>query len=165
MPHIHINIGSNKGDRAALIERAVALIASRIDPDGNADILLAPIIESEPWGYESDRLFLNLGLMIDMPDDAITASPEGILDTLFEIEREISAAPHRDASGSYCDRPIDIDLIAFGDVVSDSPKLLLPHPRMSLRAFVLEPVACLDPAWRHPVTGLTAAEMLAEIRS
>lgn len=164
MPRIHINIGSNKGDRAALIERAVALIASRIDSGGNADIRLAPIIESEPWGYDSPHPYLNLGLMIDMPHDVMQTTPEGLLDELLKIEHEISAAPHRDASGGYCDRQIDIDLIAVGDTVTDTARLTLPHPRMSLRPFVLEPVACLDPAWRHPLTGKTAAEMLAEIR-
>lgn len=164
MPRIHINIGSNKGDRAALIERAVALIASRIDSAGNADIRLAPIIESEPWGYDSPHPYLNLGLMIDMPDDVMQTTPEGLLDELLKIEHEISAAPHRDPSGGYCDRQIDIDLIAVGDTVTDTARLTLPHPRMSLRPFVLEPVACLDPAWRHPLTGKTAAEMLAEIR-
>ena len=164
MSRIHINIGSNKGDRAALIERAVALIASRIDPAGNADIRLAPIIESAPWGYDSPHPYLNLGLMIDMPDDVMQTTPEGLLDELLKIEHEISAAPHRDASGGYCDRQIDIDLIAVGDTVTDTARLTLPHPRMSLRPFVLEPVACLDTAWRHPLTGKTAAEMLAEIR-
>lgn len=164
MPRIHINIGSNKGDRAALIERAVALIASRIDPAGKANIFLAPIIENDPWGYDSPHPYLNLGLMIDMPHDVMQTTPEGLLDVLLKIEHEISAAPHRDASGGYCDRQIDIDLIAVGDTVTDTARLTLPHPRMSLRPFVLEPVACLDPAWRHPLTGKTAAEMLAEIR-
>ncbi len=164
MPRIHINIGSNKGDRAALIERAVALIAARLDPRGRADVFLAPIVESEPWGYDSPHPYLNLGLMIDMPDDVMQTTPEGLLDELLKIEHEISAAPHRDASGGYCDRPVDIDLIAVEDAVVDSPRLKLPHPRMALRAFVLEPVARLDPTWRHPLTGKTAAEMLAEIQ-
>ena len=67
MSRIHVNIGSNTGDRAALIERAVAALAVRLDPDGNAEIRLAPLIESEAWGFSSDNRFLNLGLMVDVP--------------------------------------------------------------------------------------------------
>lgn len=156
MPHIHINIGSNQGDRAALIERAVAALCRRLDPDGRATVSLAPIEESEPWGFESTNRFLNLGLMIDAPGEV---SPEAVLCTLQQVEREIADVPHRHADGSYADRPIDIDLIAVDDMVVDTPALQLPHPRMHLRDFVLRPISTLDPHWRHPLTGLTAAEM------
>ena len=157
MPHIHINIGSNTGDRAAQIERAVAALCARLDPDCRAEIRLAPIEESEPWGYESANRFLNLGLMIDTPDDV---DPHCVLDELQAAEREVCDAPHRNADGSYPERPIDIDLIAIDDMIVDSPRLQLPHPRMHLRDFVLRPMAALDPAWRHPVSGLTCEELL-----
>ncbi len=157
MSRIHINIGSNTGDRAALIERAVAAIAARLDPDGKAEIRLAPVVESEPWGFESENKFLNLGLMVDMPGDV---DPHEVLRCLQAVEREIADRPHRNADGSYADRPIDIDLIALDDIVVDTPDLLLPHPRMHLRQFVLEPISILDPEWRHPVYGKTATELL-----
>ena len=157
MSRIHINIGSNTGDRAALIERAVAAIAARLDPDGKAEIRLAPVVESEPWGFESENKFLNLGLMVDMPGDV---DPHEVLRCRQAVEREIADRPHRNADGSYADRPIDIDLIALDDIVVDTPDLLLPHPRMHLRQFVLEPISILDPEWRHPVYGKTATELL-----
>lgn len=158
MSRIHVNIGSNTGERAALIERAVAALAVRLDPDGNAEIRLAPLIESEAWGFSSDNRFLNLGLMVDVPGDT---DPETILLSLQATEQEISDAPHRQADGSYADRAVDIDLIAVDDKVVDTPELQLPHPRMHLRRFVLEPMAALDPSWRHPIFGLTAPEMLS----
>lgn len=160
MAKIHINIGSNTGDRAAQIERAVAALCERIDPEQRAEIRLAPIEESEPWGFESDNRFLNLGLMVDMSGDA---DPIAVLDALQAVEREISDTPHRNADGGYADRPIDLDLIAIDDRVIDTPRLQLPHPRMHLRDFVLRPIAFLDPGWLHPQTGLTAAQMLSSL--
>lgn len=159
MSRIHLNIGSNIGDRAALIERAVAALCESLDPDGNAEIRLAPIIESEPWGFESDNRFLNLGLLIDTPVDV---DPHEVLKSLQEVEREIADCPHRNADGSYADRPIDIDLIAIDGKTVNTPALQLPHPRMHLREFVLRPISELDPHWRHPKLGKTAEEMLDE---
>ena len=160
MSKIHINIGSNTGDRAAQIERAVAALCARLDPDGRAEIRLAPIEESEPWGYASDNRFLNLGLVVVTPD---AVDPSAVLSELQAAEKEVSEAPHRNADGSYADRPIDIDLIAVDDLIVDTETLQLPHPRMHQRDFVLRPVAELDPYWRHPVLKQTASEMLAEL--
>lgn len=157
MARIHINIGSNTGDRAALIERAVAALAGRLDSMNKAEIRLSPIIETDPWGFRSPNKFFNLGVMIDTCEPA---DPEVLLDTLQAVEHDISDAPHRKADGSYSDRPIDIDLIAVDDMIVDTPSLTLPHPRMHERRFVLEPLAELDPVWRHPLIGKTAREML-----
>ena len=76
------------------------------------------------------------------------------------MERSISPAAHRHPDGSYADRMIDIDLIAAGSAVVDSPRLTLPHPRMHLRPFVLRPMDQLEPGWLHPLLGLTPAAML-----
>ena len=157
MSKIHINIGSNIGDRAALIECAVAALSESLDPDNRCVIRLAPLIESAPRGYESTNRFLNLGLMIETPGDE---TPESILKTLQTVERRISDTPHRNTDGSYADRPIDIDLIAVDDKIIDTPSLQLPHPRMHMRDFVLKPIADLDPYWLHPLTGKTAKQML-----
>ena len=160
MSRIHVNIGSNIGDRAALIERAVAALCERLDPEGSAEIRLAPIVESEPWGFESDNRFLNLGLMVKTREDV---DPRKILAILQETEREIDSHSHRDANGRYIDRAIDIDLIAVDDKIVDSPTLQLPHPLMDKRDFVLRPIASLDPAWCHPLTGKTAQEMINDL--
>ncbi|MDE6240057.1 MAG: 2-amino-4-hydroxy-6-hydroxymethyldihydropteridine diphosphokinase, partial [Muribaculaceae bacterium] len=79
MSKIHINIGSNIGDRAALIERAVAAHSESLDTDNRCAIRLAPLIESAPWGYESTNSFLNLGLRIETPGEE---TPESSLKTL-----------------------------------------------------------------------------------
>ncbi|MDE5922806.1 MAG: 2-amino-4-hydroxy-6-hydroxymethyldihydropteridine diphosphokinase [Muribaculum sp.] len=161
MPAAYINIGSNQGDRRANIARAVALIADML----HVKPRLSHAVESEPWGYESASPYINIGLAFDT-----VLTPETLLDTLLSIERSISAASHRKPDGSYADRLIDIDLIAYGNAaieMSLTPEgnlLTLPHPRMHLREFVLLPMQQLAPEWKHPLTGHTPAEMLNALK-
>lgn len=154
MPLAHVNIGSNLGDGLANVTRAADMIAARL----GVEVRRAEPVVSEPWGYSSPNTFVNLGIAFDT-----AIGPVELLRILRDIEASISPAPHRNADGSYADRLIDIDLIAVGDTVTDTPELTLPHPRMHLRDFVLRPVARLDPEWRHPLFGLTAAQLLARL--
>lgn len=151
----HINIGSNIGDRRAAIARAVATV-ERVFA---ARSRVSDIYESAPWGFESDNRFMNLGMEIDVG----TLAPSEVLRRLLEAERIVDPSSHRKPDGSYADRVIDIDLIAIGSLIVETPELTLPHPRMHLRRFVLEPLARLSPQWRHPATGLTAGEMAAKL--
>ncbi|MCC8071558.1 MAG: 2-amino-4-hydroxy-6-hydroxymethyldihydropteridine diphosphokinase [Bacteroidales bacterium] len=147
MATAYINIGSNIGDRQAFLGRAVAAIQERL----HAEAEVSDVVESEPWGYESQAPYLNVGLKI-----TTTLAPERLLETLLTIEKEIDPAPHRDSQGRYIDRAIDIDLIAVDELVVSTSTLTLPHPRMHLRLFVLAPLAQLAPDWRHPLLGVTA---------
>lgn len=152
----YVNIGSNRGDRRALLARATALVAAISE----GDVRVSDVVESEPWGYASAYPFLNVGVAI-----STSREPIELLEALLEAERSISAASHRTADGGYADRLIDIDLIAVTcadgtDVVCATPELTLPHPRMHLRRFVLEPMAQLSSEWRHPLFGLTARQMM-----
>lgn len=150
---VHINIGSNLGDRRKVIAKAVAMIEERLGVKARR----APIVETPAWGFESANKFLNLGIALD-----VEIEPVALLPLLRGIEREIDPSPHRDAAGGYIDRAIDIDLIAVGDTVVESAELTLPHPRMRDRRFVLLPLAALEPSWRDPVSGRRVAEMLAD---
>lgn len=116
-------------------------------------------MESEPWGYESTHRFLNIGLEL-----TVSCGAKELFGDLMEIQGNICADSHRNATGGYADRMIDIDLIYYDDLVLDTASLTLPHPRMHLRDFVLQPVAKLAPAWRHPRLHLTAGEMLAALK-
>lgn len=161
--NIHINIGSNSGCRHALIERAAAAVASA----AGGPVSCSAVIETEPWGFDSPNAFLNLGLMVERelpPATDMRAFALTLLRRLRAIERGIDPSPHRDASGGYIDRAIDIDLIAVGDLVMETPELTLPHPRMHEREFVLRPLAELDPLWRHPLLGLTGSELLSKLK-
>lgn len=132
----YLNIGSNMGDRLALIEQAVALLREAM-PD--CRIRLSDYIESEPWGYSSPNKFLNLGVAID----GYRGTPASLLRLTQRVERQVADAPHRHPDGTYRDRPIDIDIIAIDGVVLSTPELVLPHPRAAERPFVTIPLAQL----------------------
>ncbi|MDE6268354.1 MAG: 2-amino-4-hydroxy-6-hydroxymethyldihydropteridine diphosphokinase [Muribaculaceae bacterium] len=166
---VHINIGSNKGDRHSAIERAVALVAE--SPDITLEALSDPVT-SPPWGFDSTHPFLNVGAEL-----TTTLLPLTLLDRLQSIERSISPDSHRAPDGiRYVDRVIDIDIIAIDTVdseiaqtmeygagtplVIEHPRLRVPHPLMHLRTFVLTPMCQLRGSWRHPLFGLTPAEMI-----
>ena len=152
----HINIGSNIGDRLGAISRAVARVLSLSDVKAGR---FSPPVHSHPQGFSSPNDFINVGVEI-----ATSLSPGELLHTLQKIEKQISPAPHRDNNGNYIDRTIDIDIIYIDDLVIDTPELKIPHPRMSLREFVLRPINYLSPDWLHPIYNLTAAQMLQNLK-
>ncbi len=152
----YLNIGSNIGDRLDNLYRAVLALAACT----GGDCAVSPIVESEPWGFESDNRFMNLGVCLQS-----TMSPWQMLERIHEIERELGSASHRDAQGGYVDRLVDIDIVAIDDLVIDSPSLQVPHRHLPERDFFLIPMQHLAPEWRHPVTGLTAAQMLEQMSS
>lgn len=116
-------------------------------------------IETEADGFESDNLFLNMGVNIETELD-----PDEIIRRLRQIERTVDAnVCHRTASGAYCDRTIDLDLICLGQTVCNTPTATLPHPRMARRHFVLSPMAEVLPDWIHPQLHATAQQLLKNI--
>lgn len=148
-----INIGSNLGDRRLNLSRAMRLIGMEF-----GEFEMSHVVETDPWGYDSPRKFLNVGMMFqsDLPAEQVLAK-------LQEIERSINASPHRTPDGGYADREIDIDIVAADDCVMNTPTLTLPHPHLAERDFFLVPLEEIAPGWRHPLTGLTATEMLASL--
>lgn len=155
---IHLNIGSNIGHRHSVLERAVAALSELLP--GRVEV--SEPVETPPWGYESANMYLNIGVMIDTVADLPL---QELSDRVFGVQNRISRSPHRDAAGGYCDRVIDIDIIAVDNLVVDTPGLRLPHPRMHLREFVLRPLAALDPSWRHPLLNKTAGQMLLQLKA
>ncbi len=146
---LYLNIGSNIGDRRSNLLRAVALIKQLpwLRPD---TLRLSGIITSPPWGYTSPHPFLNVGLAVEITPGI---SPLAILDDLLSVQAAVSPSPHRDASGHYIDRIIDIDIIAIDRLIFNHPRLTIPHPRMHLRPFVIDPMRELAPDWEHPILG------------
>ena len=130
MAVVYANIGSNLGNKRALIEKAIDRIG-----DIFGFYCISEFVESEPWGFDSTNSFLNVGVAF-----LSSLDPELILDKLQQIEKEISKVPHRDAFGHYCDREIDIDIMAIDKLKYDSPRLRLPHPHLNEREFFLIPL-------------------------
>lgn len=140
--HYYFNIGSNLGDKAENLRQAV----TRLETTLAHKATVSSTVESEPWGYESENTFLNIGVMIESD-----IAPHDMLKITQQIERDLGSALHRNEDGSYCDRLVDIDIIAIDDLVIDTPELTIPHPRMHLRDFVLRPMSELAPHWTHPL--------------
>jgi len=143
----YVGLGSNLGDREALIRRAAELIGA---------VRLSRVIETEPWGYEQQPRFLNAVAEVDTPLLA-----RAFLDLLLEVERRLG----RERIGpQWGPRTIDLDLLLYGDDEIDEPGLVVPHPRLEERLFVLEPLAELVPARRIPGSG-TVQDALAGLQS
>lgn len=125
----YINLGSNLGNRREIIQRALDKISGSLGV-----CCISNYIESEPWGFESDNRFLNLGVSFKTELD-----PEDLLLELQSIEKSISGASHRDAEGNYIDREIDIDIMAIDELWYKSERLIVPHPHLYDRDFFLIP--------------------------
>lgn len=126
----YINIGTNLGNRRLNLSRTVAAVERRF---GYFEI--SKVVESEPWGYDSTNLYLNVAMMFDTDE-----APLDVLHALQAIEKEISPEAHRNPDGTYKDRLIDIDIMAIENVVVDEPELKVPHPHLFDRPFFINPL-------------------------
>ena len=151
----YLNIGSNLGDREGNLWAADL----RLSLDLGLVTARSAIVESEPWGFESDNGFLNRGIAVESRFTPIEA-----LNIIHDIEYELNHGHgHRDADGNYVDRLVDIDIMAIDDLVIDLPSLQVPHRHMPRRDFFLKPMAELAPEWVHPILHLTAQQMLEQV--
>ena len=143
----YVGLGSNLGERERLIRQAAELIGAR---------RLSAVIETEPWGIENQPKFLNAVAEVET---RLTARQ--LLDHLLDVERRLG----RERIGAqWGPRTIDLDLLLYGDDTLDEPGLIVPHPRLAEREFVLGPLAELVPALKIPGDG-TVREALAGLQS
>lgn len=153
-----VALGSNLGDRRATIGRAIELMEAAL---GSCHAQ-SELIETEAWIHPDDDAdwhppFLNGVAVFETRQD-----PREVLRSLLTIETALGR--RRDPQAKpWQPRPVDLDLIAIGETILDSPELVLPHPRMHERRFVLEPLAAIRPDWRHPVLDRSASELLAAL--
>ena len=145
------SLGSNQGDRLAMLESACDYLA---DTFGN--LQLSQVYETEPVGCPAGSpAYLNACVAVETD-----MSAEEILQLCLRIEAELG----RTRSGVYGEpRPCDIDLICCGGETQQSPELTLPHPRAHEREFVLRPLCDLDPLLKLPGQDFTAAQLLAAL--
>ena len=149
----YLNIGTSLGDRHDNLRRAIQLLTG-----GTGQCTVSPVVESEPWGFDSNNRFLNVGIAM-----ASDLEPLAMLDRIHDIERQMGSASHRDAQGGYVDRLVDIDIMAIDDLVIDLPSLQVPHRHLTSRDFFLRPMAELAPEWLHPTLHLTPQLMLEQL--
>jgi 2-amino-4-hydroxy-6-hydroxymethyldihydropteridine diphosphokinase len=144
----YLSLGSNVGDRAKNLRAAVAALGKT----GVQVVRVSSVYETEPVDYLDQTWFLNMAV------EAETELAElDLLHALRGIETQMGSKKII-AKGP---RLIDMDILLYGDKVIDTPELQIPHPRMHLRRFVLEPLAEIAPDVGHPVSHVSAKEMLA----
>lgn len=132
---VYLSLGTNLGNRVQNLLSAIHLIQSRI---GTIESLSDFVITS-PWGFNSPNPFMNAAICV-----ATTLEPTDLLRTTQQIEREMGRT-QKSSLGVYHDRIIDIDILLFDDLHLSTPDLTIPHPLMTQRQFVMEPLAQILP--------------------
>ncbi|WP_075580304.1 2-amino-4-hydroxy-6-hydroxymethyldihydropteridine diphosphokinase [Acidaminococcus massiliensis] len=142
----YVALGSNLGDKEQNIRRALELM----EQHGVRVRKVSPLLTTEPYGVTDQPEFLNDAAEVEWAGDA-----ESLLHTLLAIEQEMG----RQRKRHWGERNIDLDLLLFGDQILRSADLVLPHPDMANRSFVLEPLAAIAETVVHPVFHRTIGEL------
>ena len=146
---VYLGLGTNLGDKEQNLRMSIKKIEERI---GNV-VSLSAFYATAPWGFSSDNSFLNAAVCVET-----TLLPLQVLEETQRIERELGRT-EKSVNGLYADRLIDIDLLLYDDRVMDAEGLVLPHPLMTERRFVMEPLSEIAPDVVHPVLHKTMKEL------
>jgi 2-amino-4-hydroxy-6-hydroxymethyldihydropteridine diphosphokinase len=148
---VYLSLGSNIGDRRRHLHDALKFLQ-----DAGVSILrVSRVYETEPQDFRAQPQFLNL-----VAEAETRLFPLQLLHAIERVERRLG----RKRLIAKGPRTIDIDILLYGGSIVGIGDLQIPHPRMALRRFVLEPLAELAPDLRHPVTQASVAEMLSAVR-
>ena len=146
---VYLSLGSNLGDRRANLKKALRLLS-----EGVEIVKVSSVYDTEPIDVGEQQRFLNLMCCVNT-----NISPVQLLSFIKDIESSMG----RDLSLRNVPRVVDIDIIFYGDIIIESPELVIPHPRMRERAFVLVPFAEIAPEVVHPVTGERIGDLAARV--
>ena len=149
MRGVYIGLGSNLGNRFENLNKAVEAL-----PPSVHEVAASPVYETDPWGYLEQPAFLNQ--VIEVETELL---PADLLAYLKQIELKLG----RQATFRNGPRLIDLDIILYSDWILDQDGLVIPHPQMHERAFVLKPLADLAPYLCHPVYGTMIQDLLGNV--
>jgi 2-amino-4-hydroxy-6-hydroxymethyldihydropteridine diphosphokinase len=146
---VYIALGTNLGKRLANLQTAIQTLPPEV-------IVLAEshIYETPPWGFEDQPAFLNMVVKAETE-----LEPEELLQYLKGLEAELG----REQNFRWGPRLIDLDILFYDDLVLDTPLLVIPHPRLQERAFVLVPLMDVAPELIHPVIMKSVRELIAKV--
>lgn len=150
MKKVYLALGGNMGDREGNLQEAI----ERLHGKDLEVTRISPVYETEPVGLRAQPWFLNLVL-----EAKTSLFPRQLLNRVQHVEREMGRV-RRVKNGP---RTIDIDILLYERFVIGTPELVVPHPRLHERRFVLQPLADLAPELRHPVTKRSVREMLGAL--
>jgi len=149
MEKVYLGLGSNIGDREAFLAHAVSSLPPEVLPTR-----CSSLYETQPWGFKEQAEFLNLVM------EARTAlSPAELLVYLKSLEKDVG----RKTSFLNGPREIDIDILFYGDQVIEDDSLILPHPELHERSFVLGPLSDIAPDLIHPGLNKSVIELHAAL--
>ncbi len=150
----YLSIGSNKGDKAQHLTRAIEALGN---DEGIAVITVSRFYKTAPQNYTDQDWFVNAALEI-----TTSYGPMALLDRLQAIEKDLDkeGKPFR-----FGPRIIDLDIIYYGDQITKTQRLEVPHPRMHERCFVLKPLADVAAHLHHPILKQTTDELLKKIET
>lgn len=148
MHKVFLGIGGNIGNKPDNFSTVLRFISV----DMGEIILRSPVYETPPWGFHSDENFWNQVLIVET-----NFMPEELLDKIARIERWFG---RERKPGGYMSRGMDIDILYYDDAVLETETLVIPHPLIPQRKFVLVPLADIAPGFVHPLLKLTTLQML-----
>lgn len=150
MNQVFIGLGGNLGNKRENIENAIKLIEERI----GAVKQKSNIYQSPPFGFESNDDFYNSCIEV-----STTQSPEQVLNHTQLIEQHLGRS-NKSSNGIYSSRIIDLDILFFNDLIIQTESLVIPHPKLHERKFVLLPLIEIAKSKIHPVTHMSILQIL-----